>query len=209
MITPLLHKALESRKWSIFILAITPLYLTAFSVLHYHYIQRSNWIGRDFAAWIIYFYIGMLIRKYGWKRKSNVCLIAFFVSAYVLSVLEGVYAFHVMGVINIAVSQLKLSCILYNISVICLIMNNRNRLTKPFQKGLAYIGDRSYGLFYVHTFTLKCVTWIMNRTGFINSLDLPVIQIIQFISVLALSLMVIWLAHKIDKNGRLCKLIGF
>ena len=67
LITPLLYKATESKKWSALILAVTPLYLACYSVRHYYFIQRSDWIGRDSAAWLLYYYIGILVKKHGWE----------------------------------------------------------------------------------------------------------------------------------------------
>ena len=132
-----------------------------------------------------------------------------FTIAYVLSVLEGVFALHVMGVINTAVSQLKLSCMVYIVVVIALVMNNRRPIGAAWEKGLAYIGDRSYGVFYVHSFIMSCVTFLLKKVGMLETLPLPITQILQFILVLALSLTAIELAHKIDRKNKLCWLVGF
>lgn len=70
LLTPLLMRTLDNGKLCMAILSITPIYLVLCSGYRYATGAELAWIGRDFCAWIIFYYCGMLVKYYGWKKEK-------------------------------------------------------------------------------------------------------------------------------------------
>ena len=225
LITPLLMKALANKKVSTVILSITPVYLVMTTGFRYLTGAEISWMGRDFLAWIIFYYVGMMVKRNGWKRRNNFFLYFLCIIALILSVVEGLLA-NSLGMFSLAISQVKISSMLYSLAVIALIMNRwlilKDRKLYPKSKesshsgftgkiihSLVYIGDISFGIYFCHTLVLKCVTFVLERIGVMEIFSLPFIQLLQFFLALILSVIGIIIVQKIDKKRKLCPYIGF
>ena len=225
LLTPLLIKVVDNKKISVLILSITPIYLLLTTGYRYITGNELSWMGRDFCAWIIFYYVGMMVKRNGWKRRNNYFLYFLCITALIFSVVEGLLA-NSLEMFSLAISQVKISSMLYSLAVIALIMNrwlilnDRKLYQKPKEsaplgfKGkiihsLVYIGDISFGIYFCHTFVLRCVTFVLRRVGIMDISPLPVIQLLQLSLTLAGSVIGIYIFQSLDKNRKLCPYIGF
>lgn len=213
LLTPLLRRSLENRVMSVIALTITPIYLLVCSLIRYSTGTELVWIGRDFGAWIIFYYTGMLIRRYGWKYRNNLRIWIVYAAALLLSISEGFIVNSGLHMFSIAIGQINLTTMLYSLTVIFIIMNNHYANISSSGKGiinrLIYIGNDSYGIYYCHTFVITCISFVMKRMGLMSVLPLPLLQLIQFITVIAGSEIGIWIIRRMDSQNRFCKYIGF
>lgn len=223
LLTPLYMKAVDNKKLSIFILSITPIHLLATSGYRYYTGSNLTWMGRDFCAWVIFYYLGMLVKHYGWKEINDKLLIGLYFAALTISVTEGFIVNYKLGMFSMAIGQINLTTMIYSLAVISLIMNRwrkssanlssqngkTNTLKGKILQALVYIGDISFGIYFCHTFVLRCVSFILRRIGIMDISPLPLIQLIQFSLTLAGSVIGIYIVQRIDKKRKLCPYIGF
>lgn len=226
-LTPLLMSALGSKKWSVFIISITPIYLLLCSGYRYYTGAELSWMGRDFCAWMIFYYSGMVVKHYGWKQRSNGPLVQMYFLALAVSIAEGFVVNFKLGMFSMAIGQINLTTMLHSLTVIALIMNywpgskgkvllpekkeigKVNLLKMKFIQSLIYIGDISFGIYFCHTFVLRCVSFALREAGVMEIFALPLIQLLQFFLALLCSVIGIYIFQHIDKNRKLCPYIGF
>lgn len=227
ILTPLLMKAVGNKKLSILILSITPIYLLITSGYRYYTGVELTWMGRDFCAWIIFYYFGLLVKHYEWKKVNEKSLIGMYFITLIISVTEGFIVNFRLGMFSMAIGQINLTTMLYSLVVISLIMNcwterranffsqngktltKANLLKRKINNTLVYIGNISFGIYFCHTFVLRCVSFVLRRIKFMDMSPLPFIQIIQFFLTLVVSVMGICIVQRMDKNRKLCPYIGF
>lgn len=223
LLTPLLMRTVDNKKLSIVILSITPIYLLITSAYRYYTGAEFSWMGRDFCAWVIFYYFGMLIKRYGWKEINDKVLIGLYFVALTVSITEGFIVNYKLGMFSMAIGQINLTTMIYSLAVISLIMNQwrkssaklslyndkTNTLNGKIPQALVYIGDISFGIYFCHTFVLRCVSFILRRVGMMDIFPLPLIQLIQFSLTLAGSVIGIYMVQRIDKKRKLCPYIGF
>lgn len=223
LLTPLLAKAVDNKKMSVLILSITPIYLLLTTGYRYITGNELSWMGRDFCAWLIFYYFGMLVKRYGWKEISEKVLIGLYFAALTISVTEGFIVNYKFGMFSMAIGQINLTTMIYSLVVISLIMNRwrkssanlssqnskANTLKRKILQVLVYIGNNSFGIYFCHMFVLRCVSFVLRRVGIMDISQLPVIQIIQFSLTLVGSLIGIYIVQRLDKNRKLCPYIGF
>lgn len=223
LLTPLLMKAVDNIKISVLILSITPVYLLITSAYRYYTRAELSWMGRDFCAWIIFYYFGMLVKRFGWKEINKKFLVRLYFVALTISITEGFIVNYKLGMLSMAIGQINLTTMIYSMAVISLIMNRcrksranlslqndkTNTLNGKIPQALVYIGDISFGIYFCHTFALRCVSFILRRVGMMDIFPLPLIQLIQFSLTLVGSVIGIYMVQRIDKKRKLCPYIGF
>lgn len=228
LLTPLLMKTLDRRKLSIAILSITPCYLLLCCGYRYATGSELTWMGRDFCAWVIFYYFGMLIKRYGWKCRKSAYFLGTYLFALIISIMEGFIVNFKLGMFSMAIGQINVTTMIYSLTVIALIMNNRkdpcnqiankiypenkillSKLKQTIMKMLVHIGDISFGIYFCHTFVLKGVRFVMRHLGFMEAFPLPLIQIMQFSLVLTGSIIVIYIFQRMDPKRKICPYLGF
>lgn len=228
LLTPLLVKSHDRCKLSIVILSITPCYLLLCSGYRYATGAELTWMGRDFCAWVMFYYFGMLVKRYGWICRKSAYLLVAYLFALAISITEGFIVNFKLGMFSMAIGQLNVTTMIYSLTVIALIMNNRNdqcnevinkiykknktalkKLGQSVVKMLVYIGDISFGIFFCHTFVLRCVSFVMRHLGFMEYFPLPLIQIAQFSLTLMVSMIGIYIFQRIDVKRKICPYLGF
>lgn len=223
LLTPLLMKAVDNIKISVLILSITPVYLLITSAYRYYTRAELSWMGRDFCAWIIFYYFGILVKRFGWKEINKKFLVRLYFVALTISITEGFIVNYKLGMFSMAIGQINLTTMIYSMAVISLIMNRcrksranlslqndkTNTLNGKIPQALVYIGDISFGIYFCHTFALRCVSFILRRVGMMDIFPLPLIQLIQFSLTLVGSVIGIYMVQRIDKKRKLCPYIGF
>lgn len=123
LLTPLLMKAVDNIKISVLILSITPVYLLITSAYRYYTRAELSWMGRDFCAWIIFYYFGMLVKRFGWKEINKKFLVRLYFVALTISITEGFIVNYKLGMFSMAIGQINLTTMIYSMAVISLIMN--------------------------------------------------------------------------------------
>jgi len=211
-LTPLLIRDIQNNKRTKFWILITPIYLV---YLYFYMIINKKQIPfyqTYFPAWFIFYYIGLSVKINGYKflyknNQISISLIMCIVS-FILSIFEG-YMLLSLGLLeSIASSQIKISTFLYTFTLIKLIMKIKLYSQDNKIKWLKYIGDNSYGIYYVHMFWI-----IISNRGLIliPSLRdiLPIYQFIQLIFVLSFSFFSIYIIRMIIGRNLANKLFGF
>ena len=227
LLIPLLMRVLDNRKLSAVILSLTPIYLILCTGYRYYTGAELSWLGRDFCAWIIFYYLGMIVKRYGWKQRKHIFLWTAYIITLAFSVLEGIIA-DGLGMFSLAISQVKISSMTYSLTVIALILNywpsskkkslyQETYRTKQGKLGsfniqfkylLVYIGDISFGIYFCHTFVLRCVSFVLRHIGVIELFPLPLIQLLQFSLTLLCCMIGIYIIQHIDVKRKFCPYIG-
>lgn len=165
LLTPLLIKLISSHNFRNFLYLITPLWLvflyiytiTQKEVFPYYHILFPAWIG---------FYVFGLSLKAGHHKKSGSSLL-FVSAALFFEIAEAFFLLKFSGSVGFASSQIRFSAFLYAFQVIMFSWNHpgiveaRNR----FERFMIYIGDRSYGIFYIHLFFVQIGKILCQRLG--------------------------------------------
>lgn len=210
--TPLLIRDIQNNKRTKFWILITPIYLV---YLYFYMIINKKQIPfyqTYFPAWFIFYYIGLSVKINGYKflyknNQISISLIMCIVS-FILSIFEGYMLLSLGLPESIASSQIKISTFLYTFTLIKLIMKIKLYSQDNKIKWLKYIGDNSYGIYYVHMFWI-----IISNRGLIliPSLRdiLPIYQFIQLIFVLSFSFFSIYIIRMIIGRNLANKLFGF
>jgi hypothetical protein len=236
ILTPLIMNALDSKKYSAMILSLTPIYLLLCSGCCYITGAELTWMGRDFCAWLVFYYVGMLVKHFGWTHRKKDFLMFVCIGALFISIGEGVIVNGKLDMFSMATGQINVTTMIYSLTVIALLMNNHDAyrttalmnnsddirgdisehtkrhssiLWKKLIRAFTYIGDMSFGIYFCHTFVLKCVTFVLKRVGFIEASPLPLIQLVQFCCTLSGSIIGICMIQKVDAKRRLCPHLGF
>ena len=109
--------------------------------------------------------------------------------------------------VGAAVSQTRLSSLLFSFALINLFICYKDRLdsTKGFVSNvLVFIGNNSFGIFFIHCIFRKFSNFIIPYFPFANQI-LPVYQVIQFVFMLLGSVVAMWIIRKVfrSKSGLL------
>lgn len=209
IITPALWISIESRVVNISILLLTPLYLLVVSFLQYSNGVSLPWKGRDFVAWIAFYYLGMLVRHYNWKvrmsiSKSVVCVIV----SFLLSFAEGCFVYRSFHNSGLAISQIKLSSFIFALSVINLFMKLHDKVQIEDSNWLVKVGNVSFGIYFMHPFVIRCEEFLINYIGMSASIPLPVYHVGQTLFTVCICYMIIGGIDFADKKRKVSWLIG-
>lgn len=166
-----------------------------------------------FPAWFIFYYAGLWIKIRGYKplfKKNRIIKSSLLcAAAIIVSVIEG-YGLLSLGVgIDFASSQIKISSFLFVFSIINLLMAIKPYFDGKKIKWLKYIGDNSYGIYFVHVFWLTVFTIFVHFLPSIDSLSLPLYQLLQLAFAVGFSLLSIIIAKKVLGDKLANKLLGF
>lgn len=206
LLTPLLMKCIERAALHKLMFAVTPVYLI---FLYFYQIRYNTLLSSSqtfFPAWFIFYYLGMSLKIKGKPKiqiKNPVFWSACFVlTALGLSLLESFVLLRFNITSLFIVSQIKLSSFLYAISMICFL--SAIKPSKPGSTGklLTYLGNCSFGIFYVH---MVMLTNVANKITF-SVPALPLVQLFRVTLAIILSVVVIQVVKKLfpDKISRIC-----
>jgi peptidoglycan/LPS O-acetylase OafA/YrhL len=108
---------------------------------------------------------------------------------------------------SFASSQIKISSFLYSLAILNLHFVIRKYSVLPLHKGLVYMGDYSYGIFYIHIFILMIVYKITFYIPYIQNV-LPINQLVQLTLSIILSVFFINIIKKIFGDKAANNLLG-
>lgn len=203
ILVPWISRLIQSKYWKIGFL-ITPISI----VIEYIYTLNDNTIEFPFNAlffviWFIFFYLGMCIRneKIVIKISIKKCIFVFII-VYVIQLIE-TFLWH-SGNYAMATSQIKLSVVLYSITISIMaylwitkgIKISENRISKIF----IMIGNYSFGIYLTHIALMA----VLNKTvyKFIDIIFPFNIVLIILIEVIGISFMIKFCGKKV------CKYLG-
>lgn len=165
-----------------------------------------------FPTWFIFYYIGLMIKIKGHKivYKNNQLLISLIIciTTLILSIFEGYILLSLRLPESAASSQIKISSFLYTLAVIKMIMVLEMYIQNKKNKWLKYIGDNSYGIYYIHMFWIGISNKVLIVIPELGEI-LPIYELLQFIFVLCFSIISIYVTHILLGKKLPKKLLGF
>lgn len=209
ILLPFLIKVIEKRNiFSKSLYLITPFYLC---LLYWYTIKFGKNPGTGlfyatlFPAWFIFYYLGVWLKIRGNKiifnKKSSIIMISL---ALLLSMVESDILVKMNSTMYI--SQIKLSSFLYSISLISLFLNFQNTYSKRF-KILEYLGENSYGIYFVHVFFIILFSKVLNNINYVKE-SLIMFQFLQLTLTLISSCCTIYITKKIVGSSKI-RVFGF
>ena len=178
LLTPVLIKVIEHKgRVSKLLWFVTPAYLI--------YIYSFNIITGEtprlyetlFPAWFLFYYVGLWVKINGCEGIRSWGKLRYVAAGLVLSLIEAEILISIGCDASFATSQIKVSSFIYaGFLILWLIENegsNSRKQEDPKENNpIKHIGDRSYGIFYIHCFVLMFVRkfssllfegiWILN-----------------------------------------------
>lgn len=154
-------------------------------------------------TWLSVYYAGILCKKKAWKGYGN-CLQRWILVIVMLlvSIMEGLLLYKLGISVGIAVSQTRISSVGWSFALINLFLFYRGKINLSSSKWLRllnYIGDNSFGIFFVHCLFRKAGNYVIPYVPFANEC-LPLYQMIQFTIMLIGSIITIWCIKKVFKT---------
>lgn len=198
LLTPVIIK-LDSYKYArMFLWAISPVYYLCMYYLNFQIPLRQT----VFPVWFIFYYAGLKAKKTDFKPtvKKIICMTIF---TLIISVIESLILYQIYGKYSMAVTQIKISSVLYALSVIGLILSLKEMKISS-NNIFVRLGYFSYGIFYIHTFALKIVNTALSFLA--ASIPLILLQCIQLVLSLLISCFMIIVLKKLLKEN--AKYIG-
>lgn len=213
LITPVLIKCVN-KKWCNYIcILITPLYLVFMYIYNFKTKAQLPYYEVVFLPWFIFYYIGIYLNMKGLKeifnKKTNKlfapCLLT--IALLLISCFECYFLISKGQTEGFATSQIKISSILYALSMINLFLVIKQYDTK-MDNFLIKIGNNSFGIYFIHCFYLIIVNKLLNYIPYLNHI-LPIYQISELILTIALSYITIQITKQILGRRIANKIFGF
>ena len=206
LLTPWLVRAVNMRfGWGLFL--ITPAYIAGLYFVTWRLGDLPDGYQYMFFGWFAFYYAGLMVRARGLPRVRASVAAAGVIVALGLSLLEAFVLTSKGWPLAMAITQLNATSVLFSFAVIIQVIALKRPVKSGFGRALGSLGLISYGVYYVH------MVWMMamNRMATRLPLDvpLPLIQVVEIMVALALSLAVIALGRVVLGRRRATNLLGF
>ncbi|NYF12675.1 surface polysaccharide O-acyltransferase-like enzyme [Pseudoclavibacter sp. JAI123] len=209
VLTPLLVKA-AAQRWGSVLFSVTPVYVAFMYWFAFATGDLPELYNYFFPAWFAFYYGGIWVRVRGVKAFSTRISIMAVAIAAVVSVVEAYWLLSVSMTTGFAASQLKVSSILYAFAVIALVLSWHKLKPDAGVPGLVYLGERSYGIYFVHMIWIMGFGFMVERLHLFEALPvLPAIQVVGIALVLGLSVASISITRKLISKKYAAHLLGF
>ena len=182
-----------------FVWLITPIYLILYRVLWFtngeSIIPFQEYY---FLGWLIYYMFGLYTRQ---NHRSNTIKIKSLIILFIIVYLYSLFIYNNYG-FNYAISQMNVVNMIMSIFVCKYILSKIHINTKS--NIISKIGDKSFGIYFLHIFVLKVV-------GRITSLFITnaiILFIVKVLFTIITSYIIIIIFNKITKN-KFNYLLGF
>lgn len=200
IITPWLWKCIENKKrWILF---VSPAYLIVCNIAHLILGYSMQYEGKNLLGWVSFYYFGMYAKAMApqigkWLNIKMTVLLG------CISFFEGLYILNKFKDYEFGISQLKIFSWLLSFSVICLIFSLHGKIKAC--KRLVLIGNKSYFIFYIHTFVIRCLTILLRRAELLR--DIPR-QMLTCVGAVLLSYAVCVIIKRIDRFNKISWIVG-
>jgi len=211
IIAPLLLKVIRGKgKWILYL--ITPVWLICIYIWCYTMGEVPPLYHTFFPAWIGFYVWGMECRNKKYECFRWIWLIPV---AVLMEVAEAYISLKLGAPVAFSCTQLRFSSFLLACSVIRVFlgMTDKSCSERRIAKRLEYIGDKSYGIYFIHYIFILSVRSILNHIQVeVAGITWFIPAVISFIVALSGSLAVMKIGRLILDNCGLSKLadvIGF
>ena len=202
LLTPLLL-FISRKRWRIYcLITVLSLIEIVSYIFQYYGINLFGNIIKYSPVWVLFYFIGILYKTKRIEIKSRRVTLLFVAVCYFLEIIETIVLNMNVNTKIMAFSQLKISGILYSLSLIVFVFQNTDQHTCEVLK---YLGDYSYGIFYLHMIFVFVFNKILEP---INSFIL-LQNMTEGSMVLVLSVLTIFVAQSLIRNKKMLNLIGF
>lgn len=203
--TPVLKKIINSR------FRIAPFILSVMLFFCLYIIQLTTidiWSYVHYTpVWLPFYYAGMYCREYNPRIKISRRSLAINVGiVLVLQIAENLLLYRLTPFYGMAYGTIRIGGFLYS-GVLCIIaykfISENDELKASKVNGwLLYIGNNSYGIFYVHCIIIIMIEKMI-RIEMVGSII--IYRLIEVVCTMTVSLLVIYIIKKIfgEKNSRL------
>lgn len=149
LLSPLFAKMMKQKCQGLLYMSIgCTLILTIGGYFVQQFTGNAGWIKLT-PIWLGFYVAGMLQGERKLKTRSTQCQAwIIWIVAYIIQVVESYVLLQNVRLADIAYSQLRLGAFLYAAATINLMLAMESQLC--VRKSLAYIGDRSYGIYFIH-----------------------------------------------------------
>lgn len=203
LLLPILVRLSETLKGKIAVYGVCGLWIGI--VYAYNYIAKDSLPVYEtvFLTWLVMYFSGLLCRKNTWNGKGSAAVRwLMLIGAVALGVGETLLMMSKDVSVGAAVSQTRASSLLFSFALINVFLYYKEKLDNS--KGivsqlLLFIGNNSFGIFFIHCIFRKFSNFIIPYFPFANQI-LPIYQIIQFVFMLVGSVAAIWVIQKIFRN---------
>lgn len=201
VLTPLIVRTLNNKKLIVLMLMVTPIYLGA--CYCYYFISNKlidfPYNAIPFIPWFIFYYLGILFRS-NQKVKSIItkyigltCL-GYLVFLF-LSIFEGlsIYRYNINW-FDFAKSQIKFSSFSASFFFIWIAMYMKEKIQVNPRGLLIYIGNNSFGIFFIHIIVKK----LLSMSGIFSNItnQVPYTALNTIVNI-CISLLLIFIVKKI------------
>lgn len=212
LLAPFLMKLIKCNKWNKIILSITPFYFVMLYIYVFLFEKQLYFYQTLFPAWLIYFYLGIWVSIKGFPIKiSNkyYSSVSIFLTAIVFSIFE-TYLIKSLGLpLGFASSQIKISSLILSLAFLNLVFAvKENYIELHDHRILKYLGDNSYGIYYVHMIWIPISNKIISLIPNLDNM-LPILQLLQVLLTIIFSILSIHIIKKLIGNNFANKFMGF
>lgn len=208
LVTPIIVKCLYSKLKSAIIFSIPAIFIIASYTMQLGFQKKFPHLEISF-IYIGFYYLGIYCKdkkidfsKHFTKNTS----VIFLICTFAINLLETIILLNAKVSTGFAFGQMIIGGFLYAFSIIvCLLVNVRDTNKPTF---LTYIGNNSFGIYFVHIFWLALTTNI----GKILNISFPFIfinQIIELLIALSFSILSIVIVNKVFDKKISSRLFGF
>ena len=208
LITPLLVKCIRSRVLSTIVFLSSFFALTVFYLLEFF--GYDVWFySRYTIVWLSFYYFGILMRNCDidvgrYKNKS----VVFAIVALCLEMIETSVIYSYTNDTSVAFSQIRLFAFVYAFTIAIVMFSNHNsaetRSNNIIKRILVYLGDNSYGIYFIHMFYITIFTILLEKfifEGKVLTLPAFVYSFVELIIAIILSLLSIKILKLIFKKS--------
>lgn len=212
ILTPFFIRTINKSIGAKYLFLVTPVYLVILYMYSLIYKKQFPFYQIPFPAWFNFYYLGLWIKIKGYKpifKRNHIRnSIVLCVLGLMISIAEGYLLIALGATDGFASSQIKVASFLYVFAIINLLL-----VVKPYMENikiewLKNIGDRSYGIYYIHMIWIMISNKILLLMPLIDRV-LPIYQFIQLIIVVVLSYICIGFTKKVIGDKLSSKYLGF
>lgn len=212
VLIPYLIKAIENNKKAKHLFLITPLYLIVLYSFTLIYNKQLPYFQYLFPVFFSFYYLGLWIKIKGFKPlfKTNKVRnsILFYIFGLIICIFEAYFMLYLKFPESFASSQTKISSHIYVIAIINLLITIKPYFEDTSVLLLKNIGDKSYGIFYVHIIWIIISNKLLYNVTILRNV-LLFHQTLQLFLTITLSYLTIIMTKKLLGEKNSLKYFGF
>lgn len=192
LLTPILIKLIHSKARYLIFGIFGILILLQYLVYYYNIMSLKPYFR--YVLFMVFYYLGIILKTI--EIKVSVCKgILLLITAFILQIIETLLLYK-LNLSDFVFGQTRLTAFLYAFVIIILCCSlKRIEIKSYLGRALSFLGDNSYSIFYIHYGILMLLNQLLTRIRF--DFNLPLLQLIQFIVSISVSLLVTMLLRRL------------